>query len=138
MLEGGVEVRTPEYQYQGCPPFGLLPPSCLPHPRIAPLHKDPKIGLKLLRTMNVKKSTQDLRYNEARRRHQQFFSAEIFVLPGLIRAVFVLACGPTTWPMGPRHQSLNVKKLAAGAEQISGMLVLRGEAPGRNFRGTGT
>ena len=40
--------------------------------------------------------------------------------------------------MGPRHQSLNVKKLAAGAEKISGMLVLRGEAPGRNFRGTGT
>ena len=40
--------------------------------------------------------------------------------------------------MGPRHQSLNVMKLAAGAEKISGMLVLRGEAPGRNFRGTGT
>ena len=67
-----------------------------------------------------------------------FFSAEIFVLPGLIRAVFVLACGPTTRPMGPRHQSLNVKKLVAGAEKISGMLVFRGEAPGRNFRGTGT
>ena len=27
--------------------------------------------------------------------------------------------------MGPRHQSLNVKKLAAGAEKISGVLVPR-------------
>ena len=40
--------------------------------------------------------------------------------------------------MGPRHESLNVKKLAAGAEKISGMLVLRGEALGQEFRGTGT
>ena len=40
--------------------------------------------------------------------------------------------------MGPMHQSLNVMKLAAGAEKISGMPVPMGEAPGRNFRGTGT